>query len=118
MIAPTRKRRDLTDVEREYLQALAEGEMKGKELRELVHQKGLYETRMRFYRVIQWLKQGGLVEAERIARDPGEYRGAQCIYRLTAAGMEEMGLAQELGEAAFTDDECREQIERGRLCLV
>ena len=121
MIAPTRRRRDLTDVEREYLRALADGERKGKDMRERLREYGVYEDRMKFYRVMQWLKHTGHVEAERIARDEGEYRGSQCIYTLTAAGKVEIGLPLECGEpqeTACSDAECREQIERGRLCLV
>ena len=77
VITPTRKRRDLTDVELEYLWALADGERKGKDMRERLRECGVYEDRMKFYRVMQWLKQTGHVEAERIARDEGEYRGSQ-----------------------------------------
>ena len=81
-----------------YLEELATGVKKGKDLRTRLRTRGWRANRITFYRTIRMLKDAGLIEARRIPRDPGEYRGAQCVYQLTEPGWDEVHVWRQYAE--------------------
>ena len=78
-----------------FLAELATGAKTGKELRVRLSAWGWNHGRLSFYRVIRRMKDAGLITAKWIARDPGEYRGAQCVYELTERGWGDVVLVRE-----------------------
>ena len=72
---------------------------------------------MPFYRVIQRLKQNGLIRAKRIPRDLPEYRGAQARYGLTVAGFEALSRTREFYEW-WPDEVQTGEVEREQLELL
>ena len=78
-----------------FLAELATGSKTGKELRVRLSAWGWNHGRLSFYRVIRRMKDAGLITAKWIARDPGEYRGAQCVYELTERGWDDVVLVRE-----------------------
>ncbi len=73
-----------------FLTELSTGVKTGKQLRIRLGVRGWHQDRTGFYRVIRKLKAAGLITARRIPRDPGEYRGSQCVYQLTEPGWDEV----------------------------
>ena len=69
-----------------------------------------------FFRVIQRLKKAELISAKTIKRDPGEYPGKQCRYKLTRAGRREVAATRafygELAELREADGDVAESAAR------
>jgi len=78
-----------------FLAELATGAKTGKELRVRLSAWGWEHGRLSFYRVIRRMKDAGLITAKRIARDPDEYPGPQCVYELTERGWDDVVLVRE-----------------------
>ena len=78
-----------------FLEELATGVKKGKDLRTRLRTRGWRANRFNFYRTIRMLKDAGLITARRIPRDPGEYRGSQCAYQLTEPGWDDLLVGRE-----------------------
>lgn len=77
-----------------FLDVLSDGTLTGKEMRRKLRRRGACRSPIAFYRVIQRLKQAGLVTARRVPKDQGQFRGAQCKYSVTKAGRDAVAVTR------------------------
>jgi len=87
-----RRQHMVTPLQFAFLTVLTEKPLTGKQMRAELAENGVHKTADAFFRVMQRLKQENLVSARSIARDEGEYRGAQSVYELTQTGKDALAL--------------------------
>ena len=73
-----------------FLAVLYLGPCTGREMRARLARRRVGGSAVAFFRVIQRLKKSELISAEKIDREPDEYPGKQCRYKLTRAGRREV----------------------------
>ena len=86
----------VTSLQFSFLVVLMEKSLTGKQMRAELAECGVHKNEAAFWRVMQRLKQESLVEATRIARDEGEYRGSQAVYEITEGGRDAVALIRGL----------------------